>query len=142
MNDQQIEQEIQARGLTTGRRITPEDIQANITDEVYFTAQEGYNGHLQARYPRSGVQHGYPLLAQITICVLVLRNGYTVVGINQGPVSPENFDAEMGRKLARQKAVDQVWVLMGYELKSELCRPVLTEADALADLEGRARPHN
>lgn len=142
MNDQQIEQEIQARGLTTGRRITPDDVKANIVDEVYFTAEQGYEGAMKAANPHDPLRHGYGLLAHITICVLVLANGYTVVGINQGPVSPENFGAEMGRKMARQKAVDQVWALMGYELKSELCRPVLTEADAQADLEGRARPDN
>lgn len=137
MSDQQIEQEIQARGLTTGRRITPDDLQANIASEFFFTAADGVRGESEMGTSPAGRARS---LEQITICVLVLRNGYTVVGINQGPVSPENFDAEMGRKLARQKAVDQVWALMGYELKSELCRPVLTEADALADLDGRARP--
>lgn len=142
MNDQQIEQEIQARGLTTGRRITPDDVKANIVDEVYFTAEQGYEGAMRAVNPHDPLRHGYGLLAHITICVLVLRNGFTVVGVNQGPASPENFDPEMGREMARRKAVDQVWPLMGYELRTELSRPVLTEADAQADLEGRARPDN
>lgn len=142
MNDQQIEQEIQARGLTTGRRITPDDVKANIVDEVYFTAEQGYEGAMKAANPHDPLRHGYGLLAHITICVLVLRNGFTVVGVNQGPASPENFDPEMGREMARRKAVDQVWPLMGYELRTELSRPVLTEADAQADLEGRARPDN
>lgn len=142
MNDQQIEQEIQARGLTTGRRITPADVQANIAEEHFFTAAQGLIGAHVSTVPHGAIP-GSPIpLTQITICVLVLANGYTVVGINQGPVSPENFDAEMGRTMARQKAVDQVWALMGYELRTELSRPVLTEADAQADLEGRARPDN
>jgi hypothetical protein len=31
---------------------------------------------------------------------------------------------------------------MGYELRSQLARPVLTEGDALADLNGTRRPDN
>ena len=34
--------------------------------------------------------------------------------------SPENFNAEIGRKVARENAVDKVWPLMGYELRSKL----------------------
>ena len=37
MTDHQIEQEIQAKGLTAPR-VTPEDIEANITSTFYFTA--------------------------------------------------------------------------------------------------------
>lgn len=40
MTDQSIEQEIQAKGLTAPR-ITPEDIEANITSTFYFTAAQG-----------------------------------------------------------------------------------------------------
>ena len=39
MNDQQIEQEIQAKGLTAPR-VTPADIEANIASEHYFTAAD------------------------------------------------------------------------------------------------------
>ena len=38
--DNNIEQEIQAKGLTAPR-ITPADIEANIASEHYFTAAEG-----------------------------------------------------------------------------------------------------
>ena len=34
--------------------------------------------------------------------------------------SPENFDAELGRKIARQNAVSKMWPLMGYALKEKL----------------------
>lgn len=61
-----------------------------------------------------------PGLSQITICVIVLRNGTKVVGVNEGPVSPENFNAELGRSIARQKAIDQIWPMLGYELRSNL----------------------
>ena len=44
MNDQQIEQEIQAKGLTAPR-VTPADIEANIVGEHYFTAADGYRSN-------------------------------------------------------------------------------------------------
>lgn len=129
-NDHTIEDEIQAKGKTAPR-VTPADIEANIASEHYFTAAEG------ARKVR-GL---YPLtpLELLTFCVLVLRNGFTVTG-ESACASPENFDAEIGRKIARQNAVAKVWPLMGYALKNELSRPALTEADSLADLRGEPRP--
>lgn len=141
--DQAIEQEIQAKGKTAPR-ITPADIEANIVSEHYFTAEQGRVGALYASLPdksevRFGAVPASPL-ALITFCVLILQNGHRIVGVNEGPVSTANFDANIGRKLARQNALDQVWPLMGYALRNELARPVLTEADSLADLMGLPRP--
>lgn len=113
MTDQEIEMEIQAKGLTAAPRITPADVEANIASEHYFTAAQG-------RYAATGanVETGDPL-SLLTFCVLVLKNGFKVTGEN-ACVSPENFDPELGRKLARQKAIDKVWELMGYALKERL----------------------
>jgi hypothetical protein len=55
----------------------------------------------------------------LTFCVLVLRNGFTVTG-ESACASPENFDAEIGRKVARTNAVSKMWPLMGYALKEKL----------------------
>lgn len=114
--DKEIEQEIQAKGLTAPR-ITPADIEANIAGEHYFTAGEavGTQGHVfeQGRVPDFGT------LNLLTFCVLVLKNGFTVTG-ESACASPENFDAEVGKKIARQKAINKVWPLMGYELRSKL----------------------
>ena len=115
MNDQTIEQEIQAKGLTAPR-ITPEDIEANITSEFYFTAAEGVNG--ASGHEVSSIRAG-TALKLLTFCVLVLKNGFTVTG-ESACASPENFDAEIGRKIARQSAVQKIWPLMGYELKCRL----------------------
>jgi hypothetical protein len=71
--------------------------------------------------------------------VLVLRNGFTVTG-ESACASPENFDAEIGRKIARQNAVAKVWPLLGFRLRDSLARGVLTDADAAADLSGNPRP--
>lgn len=121
MNDQAIEQEIQAKGLTAPR-ITLADIESNIASEHYFRADEGVFGAeyspLETR-PQSGVKLGDYPLSLLTFCVLVLRNGFTVTGTS-ACASPENFDAEVGRKIARQNAINKVWPLMGYELRSKL----------------------
>lgn len=114
MNDQAIEQEIQAKGLTAPR-ITPADIEANIASEHYFTATEALVG--QTRGPEW--QATPKELDLLTFCVLVLRNGFTVTG-ESACASPENFDAEIGRKIARSNAVQKIWPLMGYELKINL----------------------
>ena len=115
-NDQSIEQEIQAKGLTAPR-ITPADIEANIKQTYFFTAEEGVQGALAKTDPELGVE--CPSISTLTFCVLVLRNGFTVTG-ESACASPENFDAEIGRKIARQNAVNKVWPLMGYALRSKL----------------------
>ena len=112
MNDQQIEQEIQTKGLAAPR-VTPRDIEANIAAEYYFTAADGVVGNID--------EDGDILLPLelLTFCVLVLKNGFTVTG-ESACASSENFDAEIGRKIARENAINKVWPLMGYELKSKL----------------------
>lgn len=114
MTDQAIEQEIQAKGLTAPR-ITPADIEANIRSAHYFTATEGLVG--QTRGPEW--QATPACLDLLTFCVLVLQNGFTVTG-ESACASPENFDAELGRKIARRNAEAKIWPLLGYELRSKL----------------------
>lgn len=114
MTDTQIEQEIQAKGLTAPR-ITPADIEANIASEHYFTAADGERGAANSAF---GYSEANPL-GLLTFCVLVMRNGFTVTG-ESACASPENFDAEVGRKIARANAVNKIWPLMGYELRSKL----------------------
>lgn len=110
-----IEQEIQEKGLTAPR-ITPTEVELNIASAFYFTAGEGVLGATEMGTRPAGIADS---LNRLTICVLVLRNGFTVTG-ESACVSPENFDAEVGRKVARQNAVAKVWPLMGYELRSKL----------------------
>jgi hypothetical protein len=120
MTDAATEQEIQAKGLTAPR-VTLADIETNIASEHYFTAADGTLGYLSTT-SADLVQafNSLPLsLHLLTICVLVLKNGFTVVGTS-ACASPENFDADLGGKIARKAAVDQMWPLMGYELRSRL----------------------
>lgn len=119
MSDQAIEQEIQAKGKTAPR-VTPGHIESIITSEHYFTAAEGVSGEFAKtaeRYPPDGSVPGP--LELLTFCVLVLKNGFTVTG-ESACASPENFDAEIGRKVARDNAVSKIWALEGYLLKQRL----------------------
>lgn len=116
MTDNQIEQEIQAKGLTAPR-ITPADIEANIASEHYFTAADGARMSPDGNWPIHNLNTGS--LGLLTFCVLVLRNGFTVTG-ESACASSENFDSDVGRKIARANAISKVWPLMGYELRGKL----------------------
>ncbi|QIU92133.1 Gp49 family protein [Yokenella regensburgei] len=120
MNDQQIEDEIVEKGLTAPR-VTMQHIEDIIRSEHYFTAAQGYEKSAADNF---GDDPPYPLatpdaLHLLTFCVLVLRNGFTVTG-ESACASPENFDAEVGMKIARQNAVNKIWLLEGYLLKQRL----------------------
>jgi Phage protein (N4 Gp49/phage Sf6 gene 66) family len=121
-SDSAIEREIKQKGLTAPR-VTPADIEANIGSEHYFTANEGVLGERSCVAPGSSanpLDRGTPAaLGLLTFCVLVLRNGFTVTG-ESACASPENFNAELGRKIARANAVNKIWPLMGYALKERL----------------------
>ncbi len=124
MHTDPIQNEIEAKGLTAPR-VTPADIETEIIAETYFTAAEGGSGALAANgaWQGTGEIH-HDALGLLTFCVLVLRNGFTVTG-ESACASPENFDAELGRKIARQKAVAKVWPLLGFRLRDQLLRDQL-----------------
>ncbi len=134
MNDQAIERQIQAKGKTAPR-ITPADIEANIASEHYFTARDGVIGYVfdAGLIDEPGGARAPEALGLLTFCVLVLRNGFTVTG-ESACASPENFDAEIGRNIARQNAVQKIWPLMGYQLKQHLhaCEHALLHGEVQA----------
>lgn len=91
-----IEQEIVDKGLTAPR-VTPAMIDAAIVGEDYHV----FGG------------------STLTVCCLTLRNGFTVLG-ESACASPANFDAELGRKIARDNAKSKIWQLEGYALRNRL----------------------
>ena len=121
--DQAIERAIVSAGANIAPRVTPADIEAAIVSEHYFTAREGVLGMLAADGVPPGIYEQANAAPQplglLTFCVLVLRNGFTVTG-ESACVSPENFDAEIGRKVARENAVNKLFPLLGYALKERL----------------------
>lgn len=97
-DEMQIENEIRAKGLNAPR-LTPQLIDDTIVSEQY---------------------HVFPNTT-LTVCALTLRNGFIVVG-ESAAASPENFNQEIGRKIARENARNKVWALEGYLLREKLSR--------------------
>lgn len=129
-SDESTEQAIIAAGASTAPRVTPDDIEDNIFSEHYFTAQHGVDGALDALQlhqrtadtdTANGQKEPVCPLGLLTFCVLVLRNGFTVTG-ESACASPENFNALLGRDIARKNALGKVWPLMGYALKERLAK--------------------
>ena len=105
-------------------RVTPADIEAAVLSEHYFSGEDGRAGAIQSahyvgRECPTADDADIDALKLLTFCVLVLRNGFTVTG-ESACVSPENFDAAIGRRVARENAVEKIWPLLGYALKDKL----------------------
>ena len=95
MTDKQIEKEIQSKNLNAPR-LTPEIIESKIKKCEFHILTE-----------------------VLTVCVITLENGFTVTG-ESACASPQNFDKELGEKIAKKNAVDKIWMLEGYLLKQKL----------------------
>lgn len=100
MNDQAIEQEIQDKGLNAPR-VTPAALNENIvhTEIVKHVSQSGQI---------------------LRWAVLTTRNGFAVTGRPSASVSSANDNAEIGEKVAIDNAKQELWPLMGYELRTKL----------------------
>lgn len=96
MSEAEIEKQIQEKGLNAPR-LTPELIDAKIVSETYTILPSG----------------------KCMVCELILRNGFSVRG-EASVVSKENFNEEIGKKVSRAKARDQIWLLEGYLLQEKL----------------------
>lgn len=103
MNDQEIEQEVQAKALTAPR-VTKGQIDS-LMDRVTYTG-----GRVDDT--TSTVVHAF------------LDGNFLLASGHSACVSPENFDAELGFRMAKDqaasKARDQLWLLEGYALRKQL----------------------
>lgn len=131
MSDNEIEKRLQAAGANAPR-LSPADVEAVILSEFYFTAEHGIDGamargELHARHKDVDTLTevvSYSTPAHVTFCLLMLKNGTKVVGVNHGALVADNFRAEIARDLARQDAIDQIWPMLGYEMRSRLTSSV------------------
>ena len=94
-----VENEIVVKGLVAPR-VTPDMV------------SEAIDPRIDPQY------HVFPGTT-VTVCCLSLRNGFTVIG-ESACASPDNFDAELGRKIAFDNAKNQIWKLEGYALRNVL----------------------
>lgn len=120
--DDAFEAEIKAKGLTAPR-ITPDHLRSIIMAEHTFTVGAALRALCHP------TDQAFDL---VTICALKLKNGFTVLG-ESAVASPENFNAELGAKVARDKAISALWPLEGYLLKEKLH---IASAEAMKVLEG------
>lgn len=111
--EQQIEQEIQEKGLNAPR-LTPEIIDSKIVGVEYILTRD-----VCKRDNGVEIFDAPEPLQTLTFCILTLENGFTVTG-ESACASPENFDAEIGKKVAYQNAREKIWLLEGYLLKQRL----------------------
>ena len=100
MSEQEIEQEIQDKGLNAPR-LRPVDIDAVIVGETFTILPSG----------------------KAMVCELTLASGFTVRG-ESACVSKENFDEGIGQKISRENARNKVWELEGYRLQCDLARGI------------------
>ena len=100
MNDQAIEQEIRAKGLTAPR-VTLDDMNANIV-HTEIVKHVSHSGQV------------------LRWAILTVKNGHAVHGEPSCSVSPANDNEEIGKKIAIENARRNLWPLMGYALKQKL----------------------
>jgi hypothetical protein len=99
-----------AAAVAVAPRVTLADLEAAIDGEYSLNA---YDAVAALGAPALGD------LKMLTLCILVTKSGFTIVG-KSAPASPENFDADLGRRFAREDAIRQLWPLEGYALKKQL----------------------
>lgn len=86
----------ESAAVATAPRVTLESMEAKIASENY-TVVDGI----------------------LTICTIKMANGFYVIG-ESAPASPANFNADLGKKFARENAIRQLWKLEGYALREKL----------------------
>ena len=102
-----------------GATVTKEEVEANIVAEYYLPAGAAVRTLLQSQFDPAVSDETHKELDRLTICILVLQNGFTVMG-ESACVSIENFALNKGKEAARRNAVEKIWPLMGYELRTRV----------------------
>lgn len=128
---------VQMIGASPAPSITIEDIESSIAGEYYLTGDELAQASQAHVKPWPVTNEDLGNLHRLTLCILRLRNGYLVMG-ESACVSAENFNEKRGREAARKDAVNKIWPLMGYELRSKLSqhKTSLIESHKLVDVGG------
>lgn len=100
---------------TKGARVTLDQVFRSIKSEYVFSAQTGVYSAGYRDLPPDETQN----LGMLTLCVLVLHNGFTVTG-QSACADPKNFNRDIGHRLAREDAFRKIWPLLGFELRTTL----------------------
>ena len=100
-------------------KVTVQDVKEAIKSIYFFTAEDGVRGAPSTHLGAPPDNPELDSLRLLTFCTLVLQNGFTVVGAS-ACAHPLTFSAEVGRDLALEHAMDAIWPLLGYELKTKI----------------------
>ena len=119
-----LETRIKEEGANKAPRLTPAHIESKIQSVSYINAGEAVTANGEPFHDS---------LRLLTICVIVLENGFTVTG-ESACASPENYNATIGQEVAYENAVEKIWLLEGYSLKQRLHEEAQTKAQ-LADFK-------
>jgi hypothetical protein len=96
-------------------RVSLADIEAAIAQRWDFNAGEVVRQYVEEPHRN----RAHKSLDVLSVCILVMRNGFTIIG-KSAPASPENFNSELGKKLAYEDCIRQIWPLMGFALRERL----------------------
>lgn len=99
-----------AAAVAVAPRVALADIEAKIASRHDINAAQAVSA--------TGGVPSEPL-SLLSICILVMRNGFTVIG-KSAPASPANFNAELGKRFAYEDAIRQLWPHEGYALREKL----------------------
>lgn len=114
MPNQVTEEQIAA--ITVAPRVTKEQVENYIKRKYFFTDAEGIKGATllgqKTNVPRAA-------MGLTTFCVLVLQNDFTIVG-ESVCTSRENYNRDIGERLAQEKAISKVWEFLGFQLRTNL----------------------
>lgn len=118
------ETEAECAAVAVAPRVALADIENAIADRFFLTGDQivdhclAINGAVSVLERDQHIEK-HPTVRVLTVCLVVLKNGFTVVG-KSAPASADNFNADLGRKLAYEDAVRQLWPLMGFALRDRL----------------------
>lgn len=101
-----------AAAVAKAPRVSLKDIEAAIDSRYDFNAGVAIANGV-------GIPAAHESLDVLSICLLVMKNGFTVIG-KSAPASADNYDMELGIQFAYEDAVRQLWPLMGYALREKL----------------------
>lgn len=90
-------------------RVSLPGMEAKITARFDFTADQAVGD----------AQPIPDVLKLLSVCIVVMENGFVLVG-KSAPASAANFNADLGKKLAYEDCVRQLWPLEGYALRDRL----------------------
>lgn len=99
-------------------RVSLADIEAAIFGVFYQTGDHLLD-HADIKVEQFSDKALYDNAKLMTLCTIIMKNGFMFVG-HSTPASPQNYNFDLGKKLAYDQAFKQIWPMMGFELRSKL----------------------